>query len=265
MPRNVGRALALLLATVTPLAAQQPGERLADSLPALRLRWEMAWVPGGTVTVPGRDGPATVSVEGFWIGVTEVPWELYDAFHLRLDVPRGERAGVDARLRPSSPYGAPDRGFGHRGWPVISVTHGAATRFATWLSERTGSRYAVPTDAQWQRAADVAHGMGRGVSSIATHAWTAANAEGTTHRIGTLAPDGLGLFDLLGNAGEWTTGDDGTPWLRGGTFLDSPDSVRVSTRARQQPSWNQTDPQDPKSRWWLSDGPFAGFRLVRIP
>ncbi|MEQ1690182.1 MAG: hypothetical protein ABMA00_02765, partial [Gemmatimonas sp.] len=71
-----------------------PSARVMDSLPGLRLQWELAPVPGGHVTVPGADGPVRVSVEPFLIGVTEVPWELYDVFYLRLDVPREQRAGV---------------------------------------------------------------------------------------------------------------------------------------------------------------------------
>ncbi len=263
MPRNV-RLWAIIVAAcpAVPLTAQA---RVTDALPDTRLHWEMVAVPGGEVTVPGADGPVHVAVAPFLIGATEVPWDLYDVFYLKLDIPRADRAGVDSKLRPSSPYGAPDRGFGHRGWPAISLTHDAATRFAAWLSERTGHRYAVATDAQWQRAADVAHDPGDGGMMNVTRAWTAANADGTTHAIGSLPPDQLGLVDLLGNAGEWVTGVDGTPWLRGGTFLDSPDSISTTTRARQQPSWNQTDPQSPKSRWWLSDGSFVGFRLVRMP
>jgi hypothetical protein len=27
--------------------------------------------------------------------------------------------------------------------------------------------------------------------------------------------------------------------------------------------WNQRDPQIPRSRWWLTDGMFVGFRIVR--
>lgn len=260
MPRNL-----CLLATLTatalaaPLAAQA---RTTDSLPGLRMRWEMVEVPGGEVTVPGANGPVRVTVEPFLIGATEVPWELYDIFYLKLDVPRADRAKVESKLRPSSPYGAPDRGFGHRGWPAMSLTHDAARRFAAWLSERTGHTYTVATDAQWQRAADLAF-AGLEPPEIAARSWSARNAMGTTRSIGSLPPDQLGLVDLLGNVGEWVTGEDGTPWLRGGTFLDSPDSISTTTRARQQPAWNQTDPQSPKSRWWLSDGPFAGIRLVR--
>lgn len=251
--------LALLLA---PSAAHAQ-EVVRDSLPGLRLQWELVRVPGGDVTVPGADGPVRVKVESFLIGRTEVPWELYDIFYLRLDVPREERTKVDAASRPSRPYGAPDRGFGHRGYAAISLTHGAALRFATWLSAKTGHRYAVASDAQWQRAADLAFAEGS-PDGRAEQAWFAMNAEGTPHPIATRAPDRLGLYDLLGNVGEWVTGEDGTPWLRGGSYLTRGDALAPTVRERQVPAWNQTDPQDPKSRWWLSDGPFAGLRIVRI-
>jgi formylglycine-generating enzyme required for sulfatase activity len=250
------RNLAVLLSV---LPASQLGAQAAvrDSLPNMRLSWEMILVPGGSVVV----GSDTVMVESFLIGRTEVPWDLYDVFYLRLDVARDMRDSVDSRLRPSRPYGAPDRGFGHRGYPVISLTHGATTRFVTWLSERTGHRYTVMTDAQWQRAADLAFPSGR---PAPTQAWTLDNSESATHPVGTTEPDALGLHDLLGNVGEWVTGRGNSTWLRGGSFADSA-GVNTKSRAAQDPTWNQTDPQIPKSRWWLSDGPFAGFRLVRIP
>lgn len=237
---------------------------MADSLAGLRLSWELVRVAAGDVQLPTSSGNRTVRVETFLIGRTEVPWELYDVFALRLDVPRAERSTVDAVSRPSSPYGAPDRGFGHRGYPAISVTHAAALRFAAWLSERTGHRYAVATDAQWQRAADLAFG-GVLPASYDSLAWWAANSTGSTHPVGRRAPDRLGLFDLLGNAGEWVTDEEGRGLLRGGSYLTPRDSLAPTRRERQLPTWNQTDPQDPKSRWWLSDGPFAGFRIVRIP
>jgi hypothetical protein len=27
--------------------------------------------------------------------------------------------------------------------------------------------------------------------------------------------------------------------------------------------WNKSDPQIPKSKWWLADGGFVGFRIAR--
>lgn len=248
------------VASAVPLQAQRPPAILVDSLPGQRVSWELVQVPAGR-TIDPTSGKS-VEVPAFWIGRTEVPWELYDIFYLRFDIPRAERTTIDATTRPSKPYGAPDWGYGHRGYPAISVTHRAVVDFAAWLSSKTGHRYAVPTDAQWQRAADLAAPKGAAVAAIS---WGADNAAGTTHPVGKLAPDALGVYDLFGNAGEWVTAADGKGRLRGGTFLDRRDSLGVRARATQQPSWNKTDPQVPKSRWWLSDGPFAGIRLVRIP
>src|SRR5439155_1020145 len=73
--------------------------------------------------------------------------------------------------------------------------------------------------------------------------------------------------DMLGNVAEWVTGTDsgGRPVVRGGSWNDPPDHVSPTARARQTPAWNETDPQFPKSRWWLADAPFVGFRIVREP
>jgi hypothetical protein len=56
---------------------------------------------------------------------------------------------------------------------------------------------------------------------------------------------------------------DGTRVTRGGSFRDPLDQVWAGARAVQDESWNERDPQLPKSKWWLSDGPFVGFRLAR--
>jgi formylglycine-generating enzyme required for sulfatase activity len=257
------KVAAPLALAVTCMPARVAGQAVVpDSLPQQRLRWELVEVPAGPAILRREGRTDTVHVERFLMWRTEVPWDLFDVFYLRQDVPRAMRDSVDARTRPSRPYGAPDRGFGHRGYPVISVSHGAAVRFATWLSERTGHRYAVPTDAQWQRAADLALADG---TALSVRAVVAENAGGTTQPVGSRAPDALGLHDLFGNAAEWVTDEKGNAWLRGGAFTDSLVAVGASARAAQRPAWNANDPQVPKSRWWLSDAPFAGIRLVRIP
>ena len=49
---------------------------------------------------------------------------------------------------------------------------------------------------------------------------------------------------------------------RGGSFRDPLERTGPAARAEQDSSWNERDPQLPKSNWWLSDGPFVGFRVV---
>jgi formylglycine-generating enzyme required for sulfatase activity len=242
--------------TAAPGALQAYRESIAGTV----VSFEMVPVPGGTVTVAGK----SVEVKPFLIGRTEVTWDMYDVFSLGLDAPKSGE-GADAVARPSQPYGAPDYGWGHAGYPAISVARPAAQAFADWLSKKTGKKYRLPTEAEWMRAASLA---GSTPVSDAT-AWHSGNASSRTHPVATKAADGLGLFDLWGNAAEWVTATsaDGNeaPITRGGSFRDKLETLGPGTRALQDDSWNERDPQLPKSRWWLSDGPFVGFRLVREP
>jgi hypothetical protein len=38
--------------------------------------------------------------------------------------------------------------------------------------------------------------------------------------------------------------------------------MRSGARQHSEPEWNKRDPQIPKSRWWLTDGMFVGFRII---
>jgi hypothetical protein len=67
---------------------------------------------------------------------------------------------------------------------------------------------------------------------------------------------------MLGNAAEWTTvgADSG---VIGGEFATRSGQLSCDTWAPQVRAWNESDPQLPKSRWWLTDAFFIGLRLVR--
>ena len=218
----------------------------------------MVPVPRGTVMLEGK----AIMVEAFHIGRTEVTWDMYDVFALGLDAPK-ERGAADAVARPSQPYGAPDYGWGHAGYPAISITRAAAHAFCEWLSAKTGKTYRLPTEAEWLRAADLAAKNGTLTAERREAlAWHRGNAAAKTHPVGKRKPDALGLFDLFGNAAEWVMTNDQLV-VRGGSFRDNVETVGPHARALQDESWNERDPQLPKSRWWLSDGPFVGFRIVR--
>src|SRR2546428_473107 len=112
-----------------------------DSIPGTLVRFDMMPVPG--------DPP-------FWIGKTEVTWDEYDVWAFRLDLtPRERSSGMDATARPSRPYGAPDRGFGHHGYPALALTYFAAPTYCARLSAKTRKKYPLPTHAEWTRAARV--------------------------------------------------------------------------------------------------------------
>ena len=246
----------ILTASLVASGAQAPAAQgYAESIKGTLLTFEMVPVPGGTVTVDGK----SATVDPFLIGRTEVPWEMYDAYRLDDSTPT---EGADATTRPSQPYGAPDYNWGHNGFPVISVTRNAAEQFCKWLSVRTGRTYRLPTEAEWVRAAELAAGPSSTPASREALTWHSGNAKGTTHAIGKRKADALGLFDLFGNAAEWVITADDQLVTRGGSFRDPLDETGPAARAPYDIAWQERDPQLPKSRWWLSDGPFVGFRVV---
>ena len=109
-----------------------------------------------------------------------------------------------------------------------------------------GSRRSAPDDA-----------------AVGSLAWHRATRRPERTPAASKSPDALGLFDLFGNAAEWVTSEAGALVVRGGSFRDGVDGVGPAARAIQDDTWNERDPQLPKSRWWLSDGPFVGFRVVQ--
>lgn len=241
-----------------PAAGPLPTTRsYTDTIPGTLVTFDMIAVPG--------DPP-------LYIGKTEVTWDEYDVFAFKLDqptvAPRDTAMArvIDATARPSRPYGAPDYGWGHQGYPAISIAAPAAAEYAVWLSAKTGKRYRLATDAEWTRAARAAlPGAPLSPARLDSLAWHAGNSGRRSHPVAAKRADDLGLFDLLGNAAEWVTGTDGRPLTRGGSWADQPGTLNPLTSARYSSAWQERDPQFPKSRWWLSDGPFVGFRLVREP
>ncbi len=225
---------------------------------------DMIPIPPGSITVEGAAGSERVEVAPFWMSRHEIPWELFDVYAFGEDQPEQDEDG-DAILRPSRPYGAPDRGFGHRGYATISMTYLVAVEFAQWLSTVTGKNYRLPTEAEWEYACRAGRNEPIAEDELADVAWYWDNAFDETHPIGELAPNAFGLHDMIGNAAEWCVGLDGAPLACGGSFMDKAEDVGCAARKTPSPKWQETDPQIPKSRFWLTDGPFMGFRIVRVP
>lgn len=251
-------ALGLVGACVTPVGAMsQPPETAVEPF--------VETIKGTGVTFEMAPIPVADNGEQIWMSVTEVPWEVYDVFVYNLDE-SDDNAEADAVSRPSKPYVPPDRGFGHAGYPAMGMTMEAAGQFCEWLSLKTGRRYRLPTEAEWERAclagSEGAYSFGDDETALSAHAWHVENADYTTHPVGKKPANAWGLYDMHGNVAEWTLDEQGKGVACGGSYLDEAPECKATARQRQKPSWNSSDPQLPKSRWWLADCGFVGMRLV---
>ncbi|MEW6074314.1 MAG: SUMF1/EgtB/PvdO family nonheme iron enzyme [Planctomycetota bacterium] len=275
-------SLGPLLGLLALLGAATEGEPnpFTQAIPGTTLSFEMVPIPGGRVDVElppaaGTAGPgeiATVEVGPFYLGKVEVTWDLYDALVYRLDLETPAEVGPDGVTRPTTPYILTDRGFGHAGYPAISISSQGAESYCRWLSARTGRTYRLPSEAEWEWAARAGTPRATGRwwfgderEKLKEHAWFLLSASEVTHPVGQKHPNPWGLHDVYGNVAEWCTTAEGKHVLRGGSYLDRHPDATSFARAVPVRAWNATDPQVPKSPWWLSDGPFAGFRVLCEP
>lgn len=170
--------------------------------------------------LPGRE---VQTGSGFWIGETEVTrdaWlrvmgslpELRSPTHLKLAM------ALQGRL------------------PVTDVTASLAASFCA----KVGLRF--PTEYEWEYAARA--GVQANVPPNLTEmAWLApagttslealVAAGAATHAVGQKQPNLWGLYDMLGNAGEFTlaTEDQSKVAVRGSSYLQTPDKARYSRRS----------------------------------
>ena len=51
---------------------------------------------------------------------------------------------------------------------------------------------------------------------------------------------------------------------RGGSWYDDPKLITSDKRFFSDKSLQRRDPQIPKSKWWNTDAPYIGFRVVRV-
>ncbi len=248
---------------VPPVGGPAPLAPYTETLPGSVVKVEMIPIPGGTIVIGGKE----VFVKPFWIASTETPWEAYDVFTASgpPSPPYDQtKFAPDAIARPSRSYILPDLGWGHHGYPVINLSFDSVTMYCRWLAAATKKKYSLPTEAEWEFACRAGASQAN-AADLEKQAWFAANSAKSTHPVGKKLPNKFGLFDMLGNVGEWGTDLDGKAVLCGPSFEDKIADVLPSKRSRFEPDWQESDPQIPKSRWWLSDAPFAGFRVVCEP
>ncbi len=241
----------LLTFVLNPAFAPEP---FVQEIPGFLAKFRMVPLPDGEVDFGGKKRP----IKGLYMSETEITWDVYDIWCFRMDLTAEQNAAqYDAKARPSKPYGAPDRGFGHQGYAAVGATSNSATLFCEWLSAKTGRKYRMPTEWEWEYAATP--GADAPLDDVA---WYWENADDKTMPVKSKQPNPLGLYDLFGNVSEWVKTDDGKFVVRGGSYRDKTAAVGLKARAEYTIKWQENDPQVPKSRWWLSNGPHVGFRIV---
>ena len=240
-----------------------------------------------------------VTVAPFWMAKFETTWNLYNLFverqidRAKTTAPIGTEVSidVDAVAGATPPYVDMSNGMGIDGYPAVNMTQYAASKFCEWLSAMTGNFYRLPTEAEWEYACragtKTAYSFGEDATQIDEYAWFIKNSDSTSHKTGLKKPNAWGLHDMHGNVAEWTldkynpeaykerSGRIGTknPFekptktyprtLRGGSWLDNAERSRSAARIPSDKKWKMRDPQIPKSKWWHTDAPFIGFRIVR--
>ncbi len=143
------------------------------------------------------------------------------------------------------------------------VSWDQAAEFCKAMSDKTGLKVALPSEAQWEYACRAgsksAFSFGDDDSRLKRYAWYAANTlianEAYPHTAGRKTPNRWGLFDMHGNAAEWCSDWYDAKFyekapaadplnstkteqrvLRGGQFGEYPDSCRSAYRAKANPT-----------------------------
>ena len=217
--RAAASALLLLFAArcaSTPGAASSPAaapppppppSRPAVSAETLaRLDARMARIPAGSAR-PARKGEKPSPIAPFWIG--------------KYEVTQAEWKAVMGR-NPSSVKGDD--------LPVTNVSFPEAKRFIERLNAAAGEDvYRLPKRREWEYACHAGKPgrfpWGNDESGLDRHAWWGKNSGEEPHPVGGKLPNAWGLYDMIGNASEWTSDamEPGLIFIEGGSF-DEPNA-----------------------------------------
>ena len=218
--------------------------------------FSMIEVEGGTFTMGATqeqgseayddEKPAhQVTLSSYYIGETEVTQGLWYNVMGQSPTLGGSQW--------SSSYG-----YGEK-YPAYYISYGDCLSFLTKLSQLTGQKFRLPTEAEWEFAArggKASKGYKySGGNTIGDMAWYTDNSSSKTHEVKKKNANELGLYDMSGNVWEWcadwydssyysnspstnptgpTTGSYRV--IRGGGWSSSPERCRVASHNGYSPS-----------------------------
>lgn len=221
----------------------------------------MVVIPAGTFTMgasvdergsSSRERPQRqVSIQSFAMSETEVTFDDYKQY-----------TDSQGLTLPD------DLGWGTGTRPVVNVSWIDIQGYIIWLNGQTGKTYRLPSEAEWEYAARAgtttpfSGGTGTCITTDDANyngrfdynncgANTGVD-RGQTVEVKSFAPNAFGLYDVMGNVWEWVQDclhddytnapTDGSAWesansgdcsrrmLRGGSYIDFPDSLRSAKR-----------------------------------
>jgi formylglycine-generating enzyme required for sulfatase activity len=233
-----------LAAPIPPPAAAQV--EAAESRPEARVNprdgLKYVWIPPGTFLMGCSPGDSASEnnekprhpvalTRGFWLGQTEVTVGAYKRF-----------AATAGKSLPAAPFSNP--GWNNDQMPIVGVNWNEAKSYCAWAGGR------LPTEAEWEYAARAGSTEER-YGPVDEIAWYESNSGLKAHEAGQKRANDFGLFDTLGNVFEWVNDrydekyycsspaqDPEGPAsgafhvLRGGSWAQDPEAIRVSCRTR---------------------------------
>jgi len=202
-------------------------------------------IPAGTFKMGSNNGDSnekpvhTVHVRSFKLMAKEVTFTQYDAY-----------ANATSQPQPN------DEGWGRGNLPVINVNWHQARDYAAWLSKKTGQRFRLPSEAEWEYAARAGnnnnYSWGDKINCSQARYGHDNGDCGNDHKtisVGSFSPNSFGLYDMHGNVMEWIQdcwnsnyngapnngkdridGDCEKRVFRGGSWFYSPFYIRSASR-----------------------------------
>lgn len=192
-----------------PLRSQGKGSSANNEVyteTAWGVNMKMAWVEGGEFTMgctPDQGGECreneqnvrNITLSGFYIGIMEVTQSQWERVMGTTIQQQKAKAGYNSLYGVGSDF------------PIYYVNWSEAMEFCRILSEKTGKKYTLPTEAQWEYAARggqrANYDRYAGSSRIEDVAWYSGNSKSTIHPCGKMNANALGLYDMSGNVSEW--------------------------------------------------------------
>ncbi len=260
----------------TPIPRRKPGRRSGgDSMP------EMLRIPAGWFLMGSADSDQQawsdekpqhrLYLPEYWIGRYPVTNAQFAAF-VRSTGYRTSSEKSSSDFTWQHPKGKNSDLSGRDNHPVRYLSWRDALEYCRWLTEATGVKYSLPSEAEWEKAARSADADGRiypwGNTWDAKRCNTSESGKGDTTPVGHYSPGGdspYGCADMAGNVWEWTRSLWGKGWdepefkypynpddgrekldapdnfprvLRGGSFYDDFRYARCSYRNWYAPlSW----------------------------